>query len=89
MRVWAVSDVHTDYKENMAWYDMCFGCMFGVPLTNMVVDRLSYWLHRNDPSSIGLMKADRGLAGVKRCQTMHTRMMCSFLLGTSQTISLS
>ncbi len=21
MRVWAVSDVHTDYKENMAWCD--------------------------------------------------------------------
>ena len=20
MRVWAVSDVHSDYKENMAWY---------------------------------------------------------------------
>lgn len=51
MRVWAVSDVHTDYKENMAWCGACSSCISRVPHINTCINFPSYWRLKSDWSS--------------------------------------
>ena len=56
MRVWAVSDVHTDYKENMAWCGTSFNCMSRMLHIKMCITYPSYWLLKGDCSSVIIIR---------------------------------